>query len=107
MDVDKERFAWIRFTGVPCHSWGERTFSLIAETRGSYVKCDEESLLKTRMDEARVCIRTKWRDRVDDILKTMIEGVLFLARIMEDKSLFYVKNSIIRHREESDSELYS
>lgn len=70
---------------------GERLFTLIAETRGSYIKCDEEILLKSRMDEARFCIRTKWTEKVEDTVKIMIEGVPFYVRITEDRLLLNAK----------------
>lgn len=45
-----------------------------------------------------MCIRIKRMDRVDDILMIKIEGIIFSVRIMEDKSLFDVKNPSSRHR---------
>lgn len=106
-DIDEERFVWIRIPGVPCHVWGEKLFAVLAETQGTYVKCDEETLLKTRMDEAKVCLRTKRMDLLDETFKINIEGKLFTVKIMEDKFLINVKIQAFRHSRDSEMELFS
>lgn len=91
LDIDDERYAWIRIFGVHCHVWGEWFFSTIADSLGHYVRSTEESLVKQRMDEARVCIRIKSMDKVDVSLKFNIEGVLFPIRILEENYLIINK----------------
>lgn len=106
-DIDEERFAWIRILGVPCHAWGERLFVLIAESFGYYVKSDEETILKSRLDEARVCIRTKTRNKVEETLSILIEGILFSVSIIEDGTIQHGKHICSRLTDESESEMTS
>lgn len=104
LDIDRERFAWIRIYGVPFHVWGEQFFRMLAESWGLFVKSDEGTSLKSRMDVARVCIKTKRMDRVDDTIKVQIESFVFPMRIMKEISFFNVKKSFATFREESESQ---
>lgn len=78
-----EKLAWIKIRGVPCHAWGEKFFSLKAETKGFFVKYDEGTLLKTRMDEACICLLTKFMGRLEESLIVNINGTFFTIRFKE------------------------
>lgn len=44
--------------------------------------------MKLRMNEARICLRTKWMEKVDDMVKIVIEGVDFIINITEFRPYF-------------------
>lgn len=104
-DIDREIMVWLNLIGVPCHAWDERLFTLLVETRGCFIKCDEETKLKLRMDEARINIK-KWMEKVDDTIKIVIEGVAFIIRIYEFRPSFNVKSHSSWLRGESESKYY-
>ncbi|XP_058783228.1 uncharacterized protein LOC131657894 [Vicia villosa] len=83
-DRDEERVTWLRVLGVPCHAWSEICFKQLVDTKGVFVRCDEGTVLKKRMDEAIICIRTKIRERLDDMVKLSIDGQLFVVSLLED-----------------------
>lgn len=56
-DVDVDRFAWLCIRGVPCHMWNTNFFKILINNKGTFIKCDESTLAKFSMEEARVCIK--------------------------------------------------
>lgn len=82
---------------------GRESISLIVETLGVYVKYDEGTLLKTKMNEARICIHTKKMDKVVDFLLLKIKDASFSIRIMEYISYDIAKNQYSRHIGETES----
>ncbi|XP_058733331.1 uncharacterized protein LOC131604934 [Vicia villosa] len=57
-DVDQERFTCLRISGIPCNAWGEGFFKLVTEIVGIFIKCEESTETRIKMDEASVCIKT-------------------------------------------------
>ncbi|XP_058732712.1 uncharacterized protein LOC131604256 [Vicia villosa] len=106
-DIDKERVAWIRVMGVPCHAWCEKCFCLLVDSIGVFMKCEEGTLLKNRMDVANICIRTKIQDRVDVVVRLSIEGQFFDVRMMEDIHGFSERPKYRAFGEEAESEEFS
>ncbi|XP_058750760.1 uncharacterized protein LOC131623755 [Vicia villosa] len=103
-DIDTERLVWLRIWGVPCHAWGDSCFSLLTESIGVFIKSDERTNLKSRMDEARVCIRTKSMERVEEVISLTIDGMCFDIRLMEDYHSCFGTVATKRFLGESDSE---
>lgn len=73
-DVDPERLLWLKIYGVPCHAWGESLFRSLLDSIGRYVKSDKETMLKLRMDEARICLRYRGRRKCMQPLKWLLMG---------------------------------
>lgn len=107
MDIDVERLVWIKVRGIPCHAWGESLFSLIAESICIYVRCDEGTLLKTRMEEARIFVCTKKMERVVDFILLKVGELSFSIRLVEDDSFILAKLPSSRLDEEIASESLS
>lgn len=82
-DIVKDRVVWLKIIGTPCHAWEDRIFTLLAGTRGSFIKSDEETKLKKRMDATRIYIKTKYMEQVDNLVEVSIEGVNYCIRLCE------------------------
>lgn len=87
---------------MPCV--GECLFTMLFETQGVYVKSDEETILKKRMEEAIVCLRTKRMDTLDEVIKINIEGLIVYAILKEEPYCLNMKNKSFRNDAENDSE---
>lgn len=83
-DVDTDIILWLRITGISCHAWGDKLFKVLAEIRGMFIKCDEQTMTRYKMDEARVCIKTGWKEVINDKVKVFIDGVPFIIFMRED-----------------------
>lgn len=73
-DVDMKRVVWLTITGIPCHVWGLRFFSMLADLWESLIHCDEQRL---NMEEARICIKTSSKEMINDSLCVNIDGEKF------------------------------
>ncbi|XP_058726466.1 uncharacterized protein LOC131597816 [Vicia villosa] len=87
-DVDTERLTCLRIYGIPCNVWGEGFFKLVTETVGTFIKCEESTETRFRMDDARVCIKTGRRELINVSVKAVIDGVQFLISLREAYSSF-------------------
>ncbi|XP_058783790.1 uncharacterized protein LOC131658522 [Vicia villosa] len=102
-DVDKERLIWIKITGVPCYVWGEIFFKRLADLFGRFIKCDEGTALKSRMDVARICISTGHFGRVDECINVEIEGAFFSVLVLEECGWVNPKFPVVRVRDDEGS----
>lgn len=82
--VDSERLVWIRILGVPPHAWNEEFFSFISSSCGIFIKLDENSRLMKSFDIARVLLRVKGFNTINDCVSVNINGELFHIRFAED-----------------------
>lgn len=71
---------------------GNKAFIILGEVRGSYIKCDEKTMARTKMDEVRLCIKFGWKEMVNVIVKVCVNGVPFKIFMKEDYSL--LKDSV-------------
>ncbi|XP_058777078.1 uncharacterized protein LOC131651429 [Vicia villosa] len=83
-DTDKDRFSWIRVAGIPCHAWRLKLFRTLAERYGGFVKCDDKSISRVSMDEARILIQTSHQSLINEVVKMVVGGDSFSLLIMED-----------------------
>ncbi|XP_058775246.1 uncharacterized protein LOC131649501 [Vicia villosa] len=74
-DVDAERITCLRISGIPCNVWVERFFKVVAESVGTFIKCEETTKARIRMDEARVYFKTGRRELINESIKAVIDGV--------------------------------
>lgn len=82
-DVDYEILVWLKVMGVPCHAWGEILFKAISNAVGSYVKCEEENLLKFRMDKVRFCIRYRGMEKINHSIRIYVDGSKYMIYLLE------------------------
>lgn len=61
-DVRYERGAWLRVYGTPVHAWNELFFKLCVSGCGRFIRADECTVDRARLNFARILILTTfWR----------------------------------------------
>ncbi|XP_058775830.1 uncharacterized protein LOC131650116 [Vicia villosa] len=103
-DMDSVRLLWLRISGTPCHAWGENFFKVLAESRGTFVKNDELTVARSSMEEARICIKSGWKEVINVTVKAVIDGVSFFVSMREDPSLLKEMVPVRRNLEEDESD---
>lgn len=84
IDVCHKRLVWTRWVGVPLHAWSSSFFELVSRKLGSFVKLDERSRNKLRLDFARVLISVPYLDDVNQIISVKVDDRLFSVKILEE-----------------------
>lgn len=85
-DVDEkyERGAWIRVYGILAHAWNELFFKLCVSSCGRYIRSDECTLDKARLDFARVLISTSFLEVVNTTAEVIIDGCKHSIKLVEE-----------------------
>lgn len=80
-------------------------FRSLADSIGSYVMIDEETMLNSRMDVARIILRYGWKEKVNAFIKVIVNGQCFDVFMVEDalKERNMVSSRRIREEDVSDS----
>lgn len=66
---------------------GIRFFQTLGEHRGSLIKCDEQSMVKFRLDGARVLIKIDYVEIINDSISAITDYASFSIKLIEDPSL--------------------
>ncbi|GAU38018.1 hypothetical protein TSUD_395770 [Trifolium subterraneum] len=82
-----QRGAWVRIYGIPLHAWNENFFKLCVLDCGRYLRADNCSLEKVRLDYARILIATSALEAVKCAEKLLIDGELIEVKIIEEWGL--------------------
>ncbi|MCI01860.1 hypothetical protein A2U01_0022889, partial [Trifolium medium] len=85
-EVDTERVVWLRVYGIPAHAWNDNLFTLITSSIGTFLNADDCTSKKINMDVARLMIRTKGLNVVEEFCEVIINGDTFPVRIIEDSN---------------------
>ncbi len=88
---DKGRCVWVQCTGIPVHTWGVDTFHRIGAAIGKLVVIDDCTLIRKRMDVARLLVATN-HSRVDMEVVGRLQGKEFIIRYMEEPMQGFVSN---------------
>ncbi|XP_058725583.1 uncharacterized protein LOC131596865 [Vicia villosa] len=83
-DVDKERITWIHCYGVPCHAWLPDVFRKILTPVGNFLCADDNTRQKTKMDVARVLVKTGDPKAILEDIEVIINGESFVVNLVED-----------------------
>jgi hypothetical protein len=83
-DVKYERGAWLRVYGVPVHAWNDAFLKLIVMDVGRFVKADECTVDKARLDFARVLISTPQLEILNTTSDVLIDGSLYSIKMVEE-----------------------
>lgn len=67
--------------------WGVKFFTLLFDLRGYFIKCDDITLARLSMEEARVCIKTSCKELINDFINVVVDRVAFIIKMREDHSL--------------------
>lgn len=78
------RGAWLRVYGIPIHAWNESFFKLCILECGSYLRSDNCSMTRQRLDYARVLVSTTLFEVINVSEQISIEGVLVEIKIIEE-----------------------
>lgn len=79
-----ERGAWIRIYGTPPFAWNESFFNIVMSGCGRYIRSDECTLDKARLDFARVLISTQVLEIINSSIEVFIDGQIFLLKLVEE-----------------------
>lgn len=64
-----KREIWIKCHDIPTHAWSDAFFNKIDSMFESYLHLDEEMLSKTKLDVARLAVKTSFQSVIDEVLK--------------------------------------
>jgi hypothetical protein len=78
------RGAWLRVYGVPLHTWNEYFFKLCVLECGSFLRADNCSLARQRLDYARVLVSTLSFDVINMSEQILLDGDLVDIKIIEE-----------------------
>lgn len=79
-----ERGAWLRVYGTPAHAWNINFFKLCASDCGKFVKADECTLDRGRIDYARVLITTTSLEVLNFTTDVLVDGSMFPIKLVEE-----------------------
>lgn len=83
-DAKYERGAWLRVYGVPIHAWNAEFFKLCVMDAGRFVRADECTVEKARLDFARILISTSNLEILNLNSDFIIDGSLVNVKIVEE-----------------------
>ncbi|KAK6133348.1 hypothetical protein DH2020_032919 [Rehmannia glutinosa] len=82
--VIKERFVWLICEGLPPHVWSEKYFAELTSRIGSFIRLDESTKQKKRLDFGRVLVSTENFANISMLFKIKINNRMFNVRIFEE-----------------------
>ncbi|XP_058783227.1 uncharacterized protein LOC131657893 [Vicia villosa] len=104
LDVDSERRMWIRFFGLPCHTWRVDFFEKLVQSFGTYICSDELVTERSGMEVARVLVCIPVDFMVPIFVNVKVDGVDFRLRSRKEyTSLCKVARKEVQ-AEDSESE---
>ncbi|KAL2316697.1 hypothetical protein Fmac_030573 [Flemingia macrophylla] len=80
------RLAWLQCYGIPLNVWGEDIFSQLLGLTGSFVMADEETISFSRINFARVLIRTTEQLPIQRSSRVKINGIMVTVSMFEEVS---------------------
>ena len=83
-DVRYERVAWLRVYGTPIHAWNTKFFKLCVSHCGKFVRTDECTVDKGRIDFARVLITTTSLEVLNTTTVVLVDGRQVSIKLMEE-----------------------
>ncbi|GAU48515.1 hypothetical protein TSUD_244350 [Trifolium subterraneum] len=78
------RGAWVRLYGIPLHAWDEQFFKLCVYDCGRFLRTDNCSADRDRLDFARVLLATPQLDIINRVEKVLVDGMLVEIKIVEE-----------------------
>jgi hypothetical protein len=83
-DDNYERGAWLRIYGTPMHAWNELFFKLCVSVCGRFIRSDDCTVDKARLDYARVLISTTQLEVVNTSTEIVIDGNKHVLKLVEE-----------------------
>lgn len=82
--VSRAIFLWLKIQGISVQAWEEVSFKTLAGLVGTYIKMDEATTTKRRLDVARILISASSSKTVFRNVTAKIDQDLFNIRLTED-----------------------
>jgi hypothetical protein len=79
-----ERGAWVRVYGTPAHAWNINFFKLCVSECGKFVRADDCTLDRGRIDYARVLITTTSLEVLNLSTDVLVDGSTFSIKLVEE-----------------------
>lgn len=83
-DLRYEHNAWLRIYGTPTHAWNTNFFKLCVSNYGTFVKADDCTLDRGRIDYARILISTASLEVLNTTTTVLVDGCKFFIKIVEE-----------------------
>ncbi|KAK7243673.1 hypothetical protein RIF29_38482 [Crotalaria pallida] len=83
-DIAGYRISWLRCAGIPLHAWNDTFFKTLVSKFGTFLKADTETRERTKLDVARIQVKTSTQGFINIVQRIMINGRIFGVRIMEE-----------------------
>lgn len=79
-----ERGAWLRVYGTPAHAWNTEFFKLCVSRCGKYVRADECTVDRGRIDFARILITTSSLEVLNMTTVVLVDGCQYTIKLLEE-----------------------
>lgn len=78
------RCVWLQVYGIPLHVWHEELFKMLGNLFGVFVDFDEDTILRNRLDFARIKISTTRMGIIDEHVRISVVGAVFGLWVVEE-----------------------
>lgn len=86
-DIKVERGAWLRLYGVPLHAWNDYFFRLCSMDVGRFLRVDNCTADKERLDYARILVATPSLNIINDDIEILVDDMVLTVKIVEEWGL--------------------
>lgn len=83
-DAIFERGAWLWICGTPLHAWNEMFFKICVSQCGRFIRADDCTVDKVRLDFARVLVSTTSLEVVNSLSEVVIDGRVHSVKLVEE-----------------------
>lgn len=89
------RGAWVRIYGIPVHAWTMSFFELCSKACGKFLKADECSVEKSRLDFARVLVSTSSLEVLNVTSSILVDGLPYTLKFVEELGYYLGENAFL------------
>ncbi|XVF62071.1 hypothetical protein PTKIN_Ptkin08bG0187600 [Pterospermum kingtungense] len=79
---DRRYDVWVQVEGIPLHCWNRSFFRSLSDMWGEFIRADDPTLFKNRLDVARLLIRVRSRFNIPSQVKLNVKGICFCLSVM-------------------------
>jgi len=83
-NIKHERGAWVRLYGAPIHAWSADFFRLCVSNSGRFIRADDCTVDKARLDYAQILISTPSIEIVNTSSDFFIDGCKYVIKLVEE-----------------------
>lgn len=107
VDVDMERLRWIKAVGILYHAWGFKLFNLIIDAFRSFIRCDDQTISRVKIEEARFLVKTSIKSSINEACVIVVDGESFRCFLNEYSNSIFLNSSVNLDNDEEGSEYSS